>query len=80
MPIMAKDLVTSETRVEVLKAREVAAGVRNETAALKAKVWDQVTPAEKDRILKAIAINLGLVAPDAEMIPRTIAAKSRTAK
>lgn len=70
MAVRTKDLEPTAERAEAVKQREAVATTRAATSSLKTKTWDQVTAAEKDQILKAIAIHLGIVAPDAPRTPR----------
>lgn len=64
MPVMTKDLAQTPEGAERVKAARGAAEARASVEGLKAKTWDQLSPAEKDGVLKAIAINFGIVAPD----------------
>lgn len=79
MAIRSKDLEKTPDQVAALKAREGAIATTAIVDSIKAKTWDQLTAAEKDDVMKAIAIRLGIVSPDPAMVPRALEAESRLA-
>jgi hypothetical protein len=64
MVIRSKDEALSAAQQQARTARAVVKSAENIRSRFAHKRWDELTPPEKEQLLRALAVHFGFIAPD----------------
>jgi hypothetical protein len=64
MAVRSKDLAPSQEQAEEIQRRLVRRQTETQRPEFAGKKWDELTPPQRERLFKLIAVHFGFIAPD----------------
>jgi hypothetical protein len=64
MAVRSKDLAPKQEQLDEIQRRLARRQTETQKAEFAGKKWDELTPPQRERLLKALAIHFGFIQPD----------------